>query len=36
MFPRHAESSLASKNYRRETTGMLKVNKMEGGVVDKV
>lgn len=36
MFPRRAESSLTSTNYRREMTGMFKVNKMEAGVVDKV
>lgn len=36
MFPRHTESSLTGKNYHREMTGMFKVNKMEGGVVDKV
>lgn len=36
MFPRHTKSSLTGKNYRREMTGMFKVNKMERDVVDKV
>lgn len=31
MFPRHGESSVASKNYLREMTGMFKVNKMGVG-----
>lgn len=33
--PWHAESSLASKNYRREMTGMFKVNRMEGVLLTK-
>lgn len=33
--PWHAESSLASKNYRRQMTGMFKVNKMEGVLLTK-
>lgn len=33
--PWHAEPSLASKNYRREMTGMFKVNKMEGVLLTK-